>query len=365
MTSTRAIARREGKVALRRSKFIEALEKSLDNGRTDFARFIVENQQPTTERNRRRRQAFFDTTFSICIERARYFTESFKQTEGEPRVMRMAKAFRNYLQNVTLVLDDSDLFAGYAGGKMLCSQLYPELASSYLDEDAWEEAGNFNINPVQISEEEIDELREMAKYWRGGSVQDYYNHIKPHNDDLLHQRGLIFAYNMLAGVGHVIVDIERVLKRGLGSIRDEALQKAERLREHPEDALTPKKIAFYSAVATAINGLIAYAHRNADHAEQLAESEKDEERRAELLRIAEACRRVPEHPARNFFEALQCALLLLVANQMESCEISICPGRMDQFLYPIYRKDIEEGEITRREVVELFENFLIRLGQSS
>ncbi len=365
MTSTRAIAHEKSKAASGRSKFIEALEKSLDNGSTDFVKFIIENQGPTTERNRRRREAFFDTTFSICIERARYFTDSFKQTEGEPRVMRMAKAFRNYLENVTLVLDDSDLFAGYAGGKMLCSQLFPELCSSYLDEDAWEEAGNFNINPVQISEEEIAELKEMAPYWRGKALQDYYNHIKPHNDDLLHQRGLIFAYNMLAGIGHVIVDIERGLKRGLGSIREEALKKAARLREHPEDALTPKKIAFYNAAAISIDGLIAYAHRNAEHAERLAENEDDEERRAELLRIAEACRWVPEHPARNFFEALQCTLLLLVANQMESSEISICPGRMDQFLYPIYRLDIEEGATTRREVVELFENFLIRIGQSS
>jgi formate C-acetyltransferase len=277
----------------------------------------------------------------------------------------MAKALRNYLQHVTLVLDDSDLFAGYAGGKMLCSQIYPELCSAYLDEDAWEEAGSFNINPVSISEDEIAELKEMAEYWRGRSVYDYYDHMKPHNDDLVHQRGLIFAYNMLAGIGHVIVDIERVLTRGLGSIRDEALEKLEHLEQNPEDALTPKKRAFYKAVAIAIEGVVAYAHRYADHTEQRAKEESDERRRAELLRIANACRWVPEHPARTFFEALQCTLFLLVTNQMEACEISICPGRMDQILLPIYRKDIEEGSITRAEVVELLENFQIRIGQSS
>jgi len=348
-----------------RPDFIEALKKSLGNGSTDFVRFIAEQPQPSTERNRRRREAFFNTQFSICIERARYFTESFKQTEGEPQVIRMAKAFSHYLQNVTLVLDADDLFAGYAGGKMLCSQIFPELSAAYLDEDAWEEAGNFNINPVEISDDEIAELKEMAPYWQGKSLQDFYGNMKPHNDDLVHQRGLIFAYNMLAGVGHVIVDIERGLKRGLGSIRDEALQKVERLQTDPEDALTPRKIAFYKAVATAIEGLITYAQRCADHAEDLAQTETDEQRRAGLSRIAEACRWVPEHPARNFFEAMQCMLFMLVANQVESCEISICPGRMDQFLYPIYRKDIDEGTITRQEVVELLENFQIRIGQSS
>ncbi len=347
------------------SKFIEALEKSLGNGSTDFVRYIADQPQPSTERNRRRREAFFGTQFSICIERARYFTESFKQTEGEPQVIRMAKALRNYLEHVTLVLDDSDLFAGYAGGKMLCSQLFPEMCSTYLDEDAWEEAGTFNINPVQISDAEIAELKDMAPYWQGKALQDYYNHIKPWNDDVVHQRGLIFAYNMLAGIGHVIVDIERGINRGLGKIRDEALQKIDQLKAHPEDALTPKKISFYKAVAIALEGVIAYARRYADHTAKLAEEEQDERRRAELLRIADACRWVPERPARNFFEALQCTLFMLVAHQMESCEISICPGRLDQVLLPIYRNDLKEHAITRAGVIELLENLMIRLGQSS
>ncbi|GAB4345467.1 MAG: formate C-acetyltransferase/glycerol dehydratase family glycyl radical enzyme [Candidatus Abyssubacteria bacterium] len=349
----------------RRSRFIEAFEASFGNGHTDYIKYIAEQDGPSTERNRQRRDAFFNTPFSICIERARYFTESFMQTEGEPQVLRMAKALRHYMEHVTIVLADGDLFAGYQGGKILCSLMYPELASAYLDEDAWEEASNFNINPVQISEAEIAELKQIAPYWRGKSLQEHYNHLKPHNDDLVHQRGLIFAYNMLAGIGHVIVDIERGIYRGLGSIRDEARAHVERLQQHPEDALTPKKIAFYKAVATALDGLFRYAHRCADYAEARANEETDEQRREELLRIGRACRHVPEHPARDMFEAIQCTLLMLTANQMESSEISICPGRMDQVLYPIYRADIEAGRFTRQDVVELFENFLIRIGQSS
>jgi pyruvate formate-lyase/glycerol dehydratase family glycyl radical enzyme len=349
----------------RGTRFVKALEESSGNGYVDCIKYIALEPEPSTERNRGRRAAFFDTQFSICTERARYYTESFQRTEGEPQVLRMAKAFRHYLNNVTIFLNENDLFAGYAGGKMLCSQLYPELSSSYLDEDAWEEASNFNINPIEISQEEIAELQEIAPYWRKKALQDYYNHIKPYNDDLVHQRGLIFAYNMLAGIGHVIVDIERGIRRGLGSIRNEAVQKVERLRAYPEDALTPKKIAFYKAVAIAIEGLTEYAHRCARHAERLAAKEADEARRNELLRIREACLHVPAKPSRNFFEAIQCTLLLLVANQMESSEISICPGRMDQILYPIYRKGLDGGTLSRAGAVELLENFLIRIGQSS
>jgi len=365
MTATTGFERDTDRGAAQTSRFIAALEEAMGNGNTEFVRFIAEQPGPSTERNRRRREAFFHTPFSICVERARYFTESFRETEGEPQVLRMAKAFRNYLGKVTLVLDESDLFAGYAGGKMLCSQLYPELSSTYLDEDAWDEASTFNINPVEISDEEIAELRGMAEYWHGRSLQDDYNQAKPQDDDLVHQHGLIFAYNMLAGIGHVIVDIERGLKRGLGDIRNEALRKAEQLEAHPENALAPKKILFYRAVGIAVDGLIAYAKRCAQHAEELAGQEKDERRHAELVRIAEACRWVPEHPARNCFEALQCMLFMLVANQMESCEISICPGRMDQWLYPIYQRDVQEGIYSREDVVELLENIMVRLGQSS
>jgi len=365
MTATTTITREAGTGTTRRSRFLAALEEAAGSGKTGFVRFIAEQPAPSTERNRKRREAFFDTPFSICIERARSFTESFKATEGEPQALRMAKAFRHYLDNVTLVLDGSDLFAGYAGGKMLCSQLYPELSSTYLDEDAWDEASAFNINPVEISREEIAELEGMAQYWHGRSLQDDYNQAKPDNDDLVHQHGLIFAYNMLAGIGHVIVDIERGLARGLGDIRDEALRKARQLERHPEGARTPEKILFYRAVGIAIEGVITYAKRCARHAEELARQEKDEQRRAELLRIAEACRWVPEHPARNSFEALQCMLFMLVANQMESCEISICPGRMDQWLYPVYQRDVQKGVFSRGEIVDLLENVMVRLGQSS
>jgi formate C-acetyltransferase len=365
MTATSTHEWDAGKGIDPRSGFVFDLEEALERGNAGFVKSIAEQPGPSTERNRRRREAFFNTPFSICIERARCFTESFKQTEGEAQVLRMAKAFRNYLEKVTLVLDESDLFAGYAGGKMLCSQLFPELSATYLDEDAWGEASTFNINPVDISEEEVGELKDMAKFWAGRSLQDHYNQGKPHNDDLVHQHGLIFAYNMLAGIGHVIVDVQRGLERGLGRIRDEALEKARRLEARAGDAHSQKKILFYKAVSIAIEGLITYANRYAQHAENLARQAGDAERRAELLRLAEACRRVPEHPARNCFEALQCMLFLLVANQMESCEISICPGRMDQWLYPIYQRDLERGIFSRTEIVELLENILVRLGQSS
>jgi pyruvate formate-lyase/glycerol dehydratase family glycyl radical enzyme len=365
MTPQGAPARKETIPADQSSVFIETLGKNLPGGSTDFVNFIAGQGRPSTERNRQRREAFFTVPFSICVERARYYTESFSQTEGEPRIIRLAKAFRAYLENVTVPLHESDLFASYPGGKLLCSQMYPELCATYLQDSTLEKIRDYHINPVSITREEIDELKSMAAYWQGKSLMDYYQNIKPSKDDLVHGHGLIFAYNMLAGIGHMIVDIDRVLKRGLKGIQDEARARIGQLEANPEDGRTPEKIIFYKAIMTAIEGVVIYAVRCAGQAEQQAARETDPQRQAELIRMAQACRRVPAYPTRNFFEALQCALILLHVNQMESCETSVCPGRMDQFLYPLYQKDMEAGTLTRAQAVEFLENFLIRLGQSS
>ena len=303
MTPRSAVAMEKRTGTDRPSLFIESLERSLTKGTADFVGFIADQGEPSTERNRLRREAFFTVPFSICIERARYFTRSFSQTEGEPRIIRMAKAFREYLENVTVLLHEGDLFASYPGGKHLCSQIYPELFSTYLQDSAFEKIGDFDINPVSISKEEIAELKEMAAYWQGKSLIDYYQNIKPCKDDLLNGHGLIFTYNMLIGIGHMIVDIERVLKHGLKGIQAEARAKIEQLQTNPEDGRTPEKIIFYKAVVVAIESVVIYANRCADHAAQLAAQETDPQRQEELQRMANACRQVPEHPARNFFRS--------------------------------------------------------------
>src|SRR5512135_2940007 len=106
MASSSAVVLRERMTTDRQSVFIESLEKSLMDGSTDFVQFIAGQGEPSTDRNRQRREAFFTVPFSICIERARYFTRSFSRTEGEPQIIRMAKAFREYLENVTVLLHE-------------------------------------------------------------------------------------------------------------------------------------------------------------------------------------------------------------------------------------------------------------------
>ncbi|MBW1849334.1 MAG: hypothetical protein JRJ27_19910, partial [Deltaproteobacteria bacterium] len=165
----------------RDDSFINVFDRLTVERINDFIHLIALQGKPSTERNRGRREAFFDTPFSICIERARYYTESFKDTEGDPQALRMAKAFSHYLSNVTIPLHQHDMFGGYPGGKIQCSQIFPELCADYLDDDIFEEIRNFNVNPVSISDREIAELKDMAPYWRGKSLRDFFENHKPDN----------------------------------------------------------------------------------------------------------------------------------------------------------------------------------------
>ena len=82
MTSNTAAAIQERKQPEPRSAFLEVFEKEQDNGSSSFVRYIADQHEPSTERNRQRRESVFTTPFTICIERARYFTESYKETDS-------------------------------------------------------------------------------------------------------------------------------------------------------------------------------------------------------------------------------------------------------------------------------------------
>ncbi len=315
-----------------------------------------------SERNRRRRERFFaaQPEFTIDVTRARCLTEVFRSTEGEPQSVRMALGIARTLAEIALYVDEDDLFAGNLAGSVMGTHIFPELRSDYFTTAsvAWDElrTGPF---PVHISPEDAAELDSIAPYWRGRTVEDRWNELRPPDDEARNGHGLYFDYNMLAGIGHVIVDVERVLRRGLAGLREEADQ---RRAEYLASTATPdpERLAFYDSVQISVDGVTHHARRYASECGRLAAREGDAERRAELERMAAACARVPEHPARDSFEALQCALFVLDAVGTESSQISICPGRVDQWLAPFVEADLARG-VSEAEIVELLEAFILKL----
>lgn len=145
------------------------------------------------------------------------------------------------------------------------------------------------------------------------------------------------------GYGHVVYDTPKVLKSRFKGIKEEALEKLKDLNKTClEDQ---QKRLFYEALLITSDAIISFAHRFSEEARNLALQEKNENRKEELNRISEICAWVPENPPRNFWEAIQTAWFLQLVIQIESNGNSVSPGRLDQYLYPFYKKRYGKREI--------------------
>jgi pyruvate formate-lyase/glycerol dehydratase family glycyl radical enzyme len=160
--------------------------------------------------------------------------------------------------------------------------------------------------------------------------------------------------------GHLVPGYPRVLELGFQGIAERARQGLEELKEGDEDYLRRKE--FYESVIISADAVCDYSLRYAELAERKAAEAATEERKSELLETAERCRRVPARPPESFMEALQSILItgtvMIISYGVDNI---FSPGRVDQYLYPCYKKDIESGQITRDQALEALEEYLIKL----
>jgi len=306
------------------------------------------------DRVSRLRERFLRGRREICIERARYLTESYRQSEGQPAVLRQAKALEHILRHLTVRIDPDELIVGSITGKRLGAGVYPEGVPGRILADLPNIAQRA-CNPFTIAPDDQRELMDILPYWQDktteAAARGYWSPTVAEN----FQRVAPFILTEVGGIGHMLINHERVLERGLLAIAEEAQS---RLRETDDE----ERRAFYEAAATAAKAVVTWANRYADEAERLASA--GAANRDELLAIAAACRRAPAYPARTFREALQAILFVHYATQIEQFESAISLGRIDQFLYPWYRADVEAGRLSREGALELLACFYLKLSQS-
>jgi len=122
-----------------------------------------------------------------------------------------------------------------------------------------------------------------------------------------------------------------------------------------------EKMQELKAMQISADALIRYAERHAEKAKEMERKEKNPERKKELRKIAAVCSRVPAHAPRDFWEALQCYwfIHLGVITELNPWD-SFNPGRLDQHLYPFYKKGIEDGSLTKEKAKELLQLFWIK-----
>ncbi len=291
--------------------------------------------------------------------RARLLTESYKATEGEPVVMRKAKAFSHILHHLPIIIRDEELIVGSTTLAPRGCQTYPEFSYEWLEKE-YDTVEHREADPFYISEETKRELKEVNPYWKGKTTSELAtSYMSPEALTAIEHNIFTPGNYFYNGVGHLTVQYWRVLKEGYKGIITEAAQRFSEC--DPGDADYATRSRFLEAVIISCQAAIDYAKRYAVLAREMAEKEADPKRKEELLQIASNCEWVPENGARTFHEACQSFWFVQQLLQIESSGHSISPGRFDQYMYPYYKKDLEEGKITREQAQELIDCIWVKL----
>ena len=291
--------------------------------------------------------------------RAVLLTESYRQTEGMPTVLRRAHAFAHILDNIPIIIRDDELIVGSSTLAPRSCQTFPEFSFEWLESE-FDTVATRSADPFYISEETKQQLREVHKYWKGKTTSELAtSYMTP--ETLLAIEHNIFTpgnyfYN---GVGHVTVQYEKVLRIGYRGIIAEAEAELDRCKV--SDADYCKRSSFLQAVIISCKAVIRYARRYAKLAADMAARCNNQVRVQELLKISENCSRVPENGASSFYEACQSFWFVQQLIQMESSGHSISPGRFDQYMYPYYKADRDSGAVTREFAQELMDCIWIKL----
>jgi len=299
----------------------------------------------------------------VCIDRGLAITKSFKETEGEPIIIRRAKALDSILTEMSIYILDGELIVGNQAFQPKAAPIFPEDGLKWLVQEL-DTLHKRRLDPFIIREEKKDDIRNIDKYW--GKKNHYTRsieriqkllpeEIKKHYN-LEHcniNQVLGNLYHTMTGDGHIIADYEKVLKIGVKGIRRIARKKL-------KNETDKEKIDFLNSVIIVLDASVKFASRFAELALKKAKTENNKNRKKELLEISKICRNVPENPPQNLHEALQTLWFLHLIIQIESSGQSISFGRFDQMLNPFYLKDLKKNLINREKALELIECFFLK-----
>lgn len=296
----------------------------------------------------------------ICTERALIWTAYNKQKENRSKAVpiQIAEALAEVLGRKTIKIHPDELIVGNFSSKRVGGSIFPELHGVPVMLDLLKFSSR-STNPLQVSKSEIWRLAKTIPYWATrflgfkaySSVIDkarlVSNQLKAH----------FYLINELGGISHFAPDYESLIKLGTEGISQKARENQTDYQKGSEEW------SFLESVQIIMEGLAHFGQRYADLAAELAAIEKDLNRKGELERIAASCSKSLRAGANTFQDALQITFLTQIAINLESLDNAVCPGRMDQYLYPFYQKDLEEGRLSREEAKELVAAFCIKMSE--
>lgn len=327
-----------------------------------------------TERVKQLKAGLTVDKYKFCFEKGPIVHKSFMENGGWPIVIKRARATRDYLDNKTIYIDPGELIVGNVASVPMGLEVLgdrPQWTDEELD-------GLIEDGLVEVTEKDREFLRNLNKdvLLKGYSLNEWIGfylddeRLWPFMHKGFHcpawpskQKGIGEGY---AGDGWgfdnapldlFCPDYGAWIHEGVGSRIETAKKRLKELRYYTMQDCA--RGDFFTACLDVFPAIIRLSHRYADLAEKMAGEEKDEKRKAELLQIAETCRWVPEHPARTFREGIQSFWF----NWIMIPSGTTPGGRFDQYMWPLYKADIEAGRITREEALELIECLRIKIMQ--
>ena len=317
-----------------------------------------------TPRHVRLKENFLKQVPSITTHRARAITKIAKENPGIPKILLRGKSFKYSCETAPLVIQEDELIVGSPTGAPRGGAFSPDIAWRWMVDEI-DTIGTRAQDPFYISEEDKKMMREeLFPFWEGKSVDEYC-------EDQCREAGVWeisssgvsdCTYHFLNGGGDSNPGYDVVLmKKGMLDIQQEAKEYLEKLDyDNPEDI---DKIYFYKSIIDTTEGVMIYARRLSEYAAQLAAKEGNPRRKQELLEISRVNARVPAHKPSSFWEAIQAVWTIESLLVVEENQTGMSIGRVDQYMYPFYRGDIDSGRLTDYEAFELAGCMLIKMSE--
>jgi pyruvate formate-lyase/glycerol dehydratase family glycyl radical enzyme len=312
-----------------------------------------------SDRVSRLRQQSLAAIPTISTERAELMTEFYQQhTELNSASVHRALAFRHLMENKLIYIGEGELIVGEKGPAPKATPTYPELCCHSLQDldilDSREKIP-FKVSPQARKMYETC----IIPFWQGKSMRELIFRAMTEEWKAAYEAGIFTEFMEQRSPGHTVLD-NKIYYKGMLDFQ-RGIEASIQALDYLTDPEAYQKQLQLQAMHIAAGAIIRFAERYAERAELLARQEADEGRRAELERIAGVCRRVPAHPPRDFWEALQAYWFvhLGVTSELNPWD-AFCPGKLDQHLYPFYRDGLERGTLTRDEAEELLQCFWIK-----
>ncbi|MDD8031004.1 MAG: glycyl radical protein [Acidobacteriota bacterium] len=312
------------------------------------------------QRVKKLREQSLNTRPSISSERARIVTEAYRSPEVQTASFPVQRAlvFKALMEKKSIFIDEGELIVGERGPAHKATPTYPEVCCHSL-----EDLEILNSRPKTSFAVDEETLRlyhdEIIPYWDGRSMRDQIFAQMTPEWKAAYEAGIFTEFMEQRTPGHTVLG-DKIYKKGLLDIRkdiEESLAQIDFLND-PEAFDKQEEL---KAMAICAEALITYARRQADLAREMAAKEKNSERKKELEKIAATCDWVPAKAPRDFWEALQYYWFVHVGVTTEyNTWDSFNPGRLDQHLYPFYKKGLEDGTLSEDWAKELLQAFWVK-----